>query len=146
MAKVEPVPCPRCGSRVEIHQSYGGRGCGDLTTYAAECDGCGMRQDHFGDNGRKDNATRGYNRWAAEETARLAGLPPPERTVKSKPVAVVQRPRSEFARGYFCAVSVLLREEGLVNASVRSLFTQGGDPAHADPLDIELFRELGLMA
>lgn len=95
MPKVEPVPCPRCGGRVQIYASYGGRGCGDLTTYAAECDGCGMRQDHFGENGRKDSATREYNRWAAAGKARTAGLPPPpKRAVKSTAMQVVPQQHS----------------------------------------------------
>lgn len=55
-------------------------------------------------------------------------------------------PTSDFTRGYFCAVSVALREEGIVSAAVRSMFEQGGDPTLADPFDIELFREHGLMA
>jgi hypothetical protein len=53
--------------------------------------------------------------------------------------------KDNFARGYFCAVAVLLREDG-DGALARSLFSQGGDPSKADPQDIELFREHGLMA
>lgn len=52
--------------------------------------------------------------------------------------------RSDWCRGYYCAVSVLLREEGIVTAAVRSLFEQGG-VEHADPDDIALFREHGLL-
>lgn len=52
--------------------------------------------------------------------------------------------RKHFVRGYFCAVSVALREHGLTTA-VRNMFAQGGDPNDADPQDIELFREHGLM-
>jgi hypothetical protein len=47
-------------------------------------------------------------------------------------------------RGYYCAVAVLLREAGGVNHEVRSLYEQGGGADHADPYDIELFREHGL--
>ncbi len=57
--------------------------------------------------------------------------------------------RSEFTRGYYCAVAVMLREDGSVTTSVRSLFNQGGDEktifAAADADDIELFREYGLL-
>lgn len=51
----------------------------------------------------------------------------------------------QWARGYFCAVSVLLREEGVVTPAVRSLFEQGGSPLGADPADQELFRAHGMM-
>jgi hypothetical protein len=51
----------------------------------------------------------------------------------------------DFERGYFCAVSTALYEDG-DTALVRSLFRQGGDPTKADPLDIERFIEHGLLA
>lgn len=50
-----------------------------------------------------------------------------------------------FKRGYFCAVAVLLREEGCVSAEVRNLFDQGGDPKYADTIDQDLFKEHGLI-
>jgi hypothetical protein len=56
----------------------------------------------------------------------------------------VRDARDDFARGYFCAVSVALREDGPVT-TVRSLFSQGGDANKADPSDIDLFVEHGLM-
>ncbi len=66
-----------------------------------------------------------------------------------------QRPRSkkgvgtrrhaEWSRGYYCAVAVLLRETGCASSEVRSLFEQGGGVEHADPEDVELFREHGLL-
>jgi len=49
-------------------------------------------------------------------------------------------------RGYYCAVAVLLREAGSVTTEVRSLYEQGGDPAQADPHDVELFEAHGLHA
>jgi len=52
---------------------------------------------------------------------------------------------ADFERGYFCAVSVLLREVGAAETCVQSLFAQGGDASKADVEDIELFREHGLM-
>jgi len=51
---------------------------------------------------------------------------------------------SQFERGYFCAVSALLNEDG-DSTYARSIFRQGGDPSKADPLDIERFIEHGLM-
>ncbi|CAG9183903.1 hypothetical protein [Cupriavidus pampae] len=51
-----------------------------------------------------------------------------------------------WARGYFCAVAALLREEEAVTTAVRSLFAAGGDAAHADPEDQALFLQYGLMA
>jgi hypothetical protein len=51
---------------------------------------------------------------------------------------------SDWVRGYYCAVAVLLREEGGVTQLVRSLFRQGGNVALADKQDRELFREHGL--
>lgn len=53
---------------------------------------------------------------------------------------------TQWSRGYYCAVAVLLRVEGCVTADVRDLFNQGGGAAHADQEDIELFRQHGLMA
>lgn len=52
----------------------------------------------------------------------------------------------DFARGYFCAVAVLLREEGCVTPQVRRLFRQGGDARLADEADCELFTEYGLLS
>lgn len=52
--------------------------------------------------------------------------------------------RAEWSRGYFCAVAVLLREEGHASAEVRSLYEQGGNPQAADPDDAALFAEHGL--
>ena len=56
------------------------------------------------------------------------------------------RSGNDWCRGYYCAVSVLLREEGIVAPAVRSLFDQGGGAENADPDDIALFREYGLIA
>ena len=50
-----------------------------------------------------------------------------------------------FKRGYFCAVAVLLREEGAATTAVKSLFSQCGSPLDADAEDIALFKEYGLM-
>ncbi|MEW6343028.1 MAG: hypothetical protein AB1704_20395 [Pseudomonadota bacterium] len=55
------------------------------------------------------------------------------------------RAGNEWCKGYYCAVSVLLREEGIVTPAVRSLFDQGGGADSADPVDIALFREHGLL-
>lgn len=51
----------------------------------------------------------------------------------------------DWVRGYFCAVAVLLKEEGQVNTTVRSLFDQCGHAELADPEDLALFREYGLV-
>lgn len=53
--------------------------------------------------------------------------------------------QSQWVRGYFCAVAVLLREEGAVTPAVKSLFDQGGSALKADVEDQELFRAHGLM-
>lgn len=53
--------------------------------------------------------------------------------------------QSHWVRGYFCAVAVLLREEGSVTPAVKSLFEQGGSALKADVEDRELFRTHGLM-
>lgn len=50
-----------------------------------------------------------------------------------------------WRKGYFCAVSVLLREEGSASEVVRSLFRQGGSVEGIDATDIALFREHGLL-
>lgn len=174
MSKPIPSACPRCGGEVDVAASAGGRGTGDLTSYRADCAKCGMLVDHLGDTGRRDSAVRDYNRWAREyaepvrsssitvqggyygfgSKSTTAALMPSKslaadlpKALESKPSDSVRvPPRSDFTRGYFCAVSVLLRERGEADTFVRSLFSQGGDPAQADMLDIELFREHGLMA
>jgi hypothetical protein len=56
------------------------------------------------------------------------------------------RRKRDWLRGYYCAVAVLLREAGSVTTEVRSLYEQGGDPAQADPHDVELFEAHGLHA
>lgn len=61
------------------------------------------------------------------------------------PHAAKQQDNDQWKRGYFCAVAIALRENG-DSTIVRSIFKQGGDPALADPVDIELFRKHGLMA
>jgi hypothetical protein len=66
MAKIEADPCPRCSRPVDVMPSEGGRGTGDLTSYSVTCV-CGLFEDHFGDNGRLDNANRQWNRWAREQ-------------------------------------------------------------------------------
>lgn len=146
MSKPVPVPCPRCNgpASVTIFPQEGGRGCGDLTSYYAECESCGHLVSHLSGDGRKATAVRDYNRWVRENKARLAGEPLPRATRKVVPQIVVTEPaRTEWVRGFYCAVAVALRE-GYDN-SARSLFGHGGDPALADPDDIALFRDHGLM-
>jgi len=53
--------------------------------------------------------------------------------------------RDSWTRGYYCAVAVLLREEGSVTQQVRSLFNQGGAPHEAAADDLTLFAEHGLI-
>lgn len=53
--------------------------------------------------------------------------------------------KNGFTRGYFCAVACLIKENGLVTTDASSLFVQGGDCADADPEDLEVFREHGLL-
>jgi len=53
--------------------------------------------------------------------------------------------KDAWTRGYFCAVAVLLREEGHVTPQVRSLFNQGRVPHEADASDLALFVEHGLI-
>lgn len=50
-----------------------------------------------------------------------------------------------WRNGYFCAVAVLLREEGSESQVVRSLFGQGGSTEGIDAGELALFREHGLI-
>lgn len=50
-----------------------------------------------------------------------------------------------WRNGYFCAVSVLLREEGSASEVVRSLFRQGGSVEGINAADLALFHEHGLL-
>ncbi len=65
-----------------------------------------------------------------------------EELVKLKPK------RNDFIRGYYCAVSVFIRENGR-NTITDSLFRQGGKVkdilASADESDLATFRECGLL-
>lgn len=51
----------------------------------------------------------------------------------------------DWTRGYYSAVAALLRKEGSVTTTVRSLFEKGGDARKADSDDVALFREHGLL-
>lgn len=51
----------------------------------------------------------------------------------------------KWSRGYYCAVAVLLREEGQVTTAVRSLYAQGGGTKFADAEDVALFAQHGLV-
>jgi hypothetical protein len=51
----------------------------------------------------------------------------------------------DFERGYYCAVSALLREAGHPTTDVLSLMGMGGNPMFADEVDKALFREHGLL-
>ena len=53
--------------------------------------------------------------------------------------------RNDFERGFFCAVATMIRMDGHVETQARELFGMGGEPANADPYDIQTFREHGLM-
>ncbi|HIH2744994.1 TPA: DNA translocase FtsK [Burkholderia lata] len=50
-----------------------------------------------------------------------------------------------WSRGYYCAVAMLLHEEGGASEVVRSLFRQGGSTDGIDESDAALFRAHGLM-
>lgn len=50
-----------------------------------------------------------------------------------------------WSRGYFCAVAILLHEEGCASEVVRSLFRQGGCTDGIEESDAALFRAHGLM-
>lgn len=58
-------------------------------------------------------------------------------------VSVVSR---DFARGYFCAVAVMLRKEGHATTAIRELFGEGGNWLLADECDRDLFVTSGLAA
>lgn len=66
----EQRPCPWCGSdKVHMLPMYGGRGTGQSTAYAGECEGCGYRVEDLpgNGNGRKDTAIREWNRIVKEK-------------------------------------------------------------------------------
>jgi len=69
MLKTDQEPCPNCGKEVLIAASRGGKGTGDMTSYMARCE-CGLREDHFSDDGTKRSAVRGWNKWAREQVAK----------------------------------------------------------------------------
>ena len=64
--------CPKCESDVEIFPQCGGRGSGELTTYAAECGNrskCTLRVEELGSDGTRREAVRHWNRVAREMRA-----------------------------------------------------------------------------
>ena len=73
---VEPQHCPKCGGKIAILPTAGGLNTGELTQYAAFCygryaatsnnkrPGCGFRRDLGSLTGRRDSATREWNRYA----------------------------------------------------------------------------------
>jgi len=93
-------------------------------------------------SGRKRDATAEYKR-------ALKGSPSGELKRALDSIAALApspkaRAPSDWCRGYFCAVSVALREEGTRTPAIDSLFSQGGDWRQADPEDIALFMQHGL--
>lgn len=64
--------------------------------------------------------------------------------VSSQSITAPTEDTRAWARGYYAAVAVLLREEGCVTSSVMSLYRQGGGAEFADEADTELFRAHGL--
>lgn len=68
----------------------------------------------------------------------------------STPATSAKPPRKRsgdagWSRGYYCAVAILLHEEGSASEVVRSLFRQGGSTDGIDESDAALFRAHGLM-
>ena len=53
---------------------------------------------------------------------------------------------NDWTRGYLCAVAKMIELDGLVRSDVKMLFHAGGDWRLADPLDIEVFVEHGLVS
>ena len=53
--------------------------------------------------------------------------------------------KNDWTRGYFCAIAKVIEAEDRVAADVESLFRAGGNWRLADPLDIEVFVEHGLV-
>ncbi|WP_244131271.1 DNA translocase FtsK [Burkholderia gladioli] len=77
--------------------------------------------------------------------------PREQMTLPSTPPATSTRPSRKrpsdggWSRGYFCAVALLLNEEGGASEVVRSLFRQGGSTDGIEESDAALFRAHGLM-
>lgn len=67
------------------------------------------------------------------------------RKAVNKPTRGAFAVNDEWARGYYCAVAALLRVERCVTNDVRDLFAHGGCAERADPEDMALFRQHGLM-
>ena len=65
--------------------------------------------------------------------------------MRKKGMTVTTSAATDWSRGYFCAVATLLRSEGNASVAVVELFKQGGDPRKAEPHDLELFRQHGLV-
>ncbi len=59
-------PCPNCGGNVTISESYGGRGTGMTTAYAARCE-CGLLVDHLSDDGSSRSAVSGFKTFCRDE-------------------------------------------------------------------------------
>lgn len=57
----------------------------------------------------------------------------------------MSRKKTDWERGYFCAVAMLILQEGLATTAATSLF-KGADWTKADPEDIDTFRQYGLIS
>lgn len=63
----------------------------------------------------------------------------------AEPAPVRGQGGCDFERGYFHAVATLLREAGTVTPAIHSLFSGSERPESADPEDVAVFEQHGLM-
>lgn len=73
-----------------IAASYGGLRTGELTVYSARCE-CGLMEDHFGDDGTKRSAVRGWNQWARGQSSKGAN-PSAGNGASAKPTETIREP------------------------------------------------------
>lgn len=59
--------CPRCNGEIQIRQASGGRGTGNLTSYAVQCAACGFEFDCLGSDGTQRSAIREWNSLSKEK-------------------------------------------------------------------------------
>ena len=51
----------------------------------------------------------------------------------------------DWTRGYLCAIAKIIEYDGLVRPEIADLFRSAGDWKLADPFDVEIFVEYGLI-
>ncbi len=136
--------CEATQQIVHVSESGGGgiRGADSPLAVGAFC------QAHWGKalSIKSEWYTDEYAEWTDANVAQLYAAMEPADDLMLKKIkeAVEEKQVNEYMRGYYSAVADALEKHGPV-PMVKELFAAGGNPEHAWPMHLDLFREHGLM-